>query len=91
MLQDPLFAKSQYLQIDMLIPSRVLGILTQGRGLVSVVKNYYLYYATDPGAFHSFRHGKNYEKFVSILFRVMIFYDITLKEIHTGVFNEKLC
>ena len=74
MLEDPIIAKSQYLQIDFLNLKRIAAILTQGLGFSSVVKNYYLYYATEPAAFHSLRHGDNNEILVRIFVCILIFH-----------------
>ena len=72
MLVDPVIAKSQYLQIDFLKLKRITAILTEGLGLSSVVKSYYLYYGTDPGAFHSYRHGETNKKIVSTFLLLII-------------------
>ena len=83
MLENPEYAKSQFLQIDFLKLKRITGILTQGLGFSSVVTYYYLYYATDQGAFHSFRHGENNEIVVSILYCVTITFYFMAQGRHT--------
>lgn len=67
-LNDPMLAKSQFLQIDFVKLKQITAILTQGLGLSSVVKKYYLYYAADPMIWHSYRHKESNELVVSILF-----------------------
>lgn len=57
-MEDPVAAKSQYLQIDFIKVKRITAILTQGSFLnSSVTTKYYLYYAVDLSAFHILRHG----------------------------------
>ena len=57
-MEDPVAAKSQYLQIDFIKVKRITAILTQGLFLNSTVTTkYYLYYAVDLSAFHILRHG----------------------------------
>ena len=63
-----MLAKSQFLQIDFVKLKQITAILTQGLGLSSVVKKYYLYYAADPMIWHSYRHKESNELVVSILF-----------------------
>ena len=65
-LQDPLLAKSQYLQIDLITLKRIRGITIQGLEPKSVVKMYHVYYAVDPGSFRIFRNRQTHEKLVSI-------------------------
>ena len=65
LLQDPVNAKSQYLQIDFLNLKRILAVRTFGLNSNSFVTNYYVYYAVDSRAFHSLRHGERSEKMVS--------------------------
>ena len=64
LLEDPVIAKSQYLQIDLLKLKKITAIATEGLGSSSFVKDFFVYYATDPGAFRSLRHGENNEKIV---------------------------
>ena len=68
MLEDPVVAKSQYLQIDFLNLKRIAAVRTQGLGFSSVVTKYYLYYATDADAFHSYRQGEKNEIVVSTFY-----------------------
>lgn len=58
-MEDPVAAKSQYLQIDFIKVKRITAILTQGLFWLnsSVTTKYYLYYAVDLSAFHILRHG----------------------------------
>lgn len=65
-LQDPVLAKSQYLQIDLITLKRIRGITIQGLEPKSVVKMYHVYYAVDPGSFRIFRNKQTHEKLVSI-------------------------
>ena len=65
-LQDPVLAKSQYLQIDLITLKRIHGITIQGLEPKSVVKMYQVYYAVDPGSFRIFRNKQTHEVFVSI-------------------------
>lgn len=57
-MEDPVAAKSQYLQIDFIKVKRITAILTQGlfRNSTATTK-YYLYYAVDLSAFHILRYG----------------------------------
>ena len=57
-MEDPVAAKSQYLQIDFIKVKRITAILTQGlfRNSTATTK-YHLYYAVDLSAFHILRHG----------------------------------
>ena len=65
-LQDPILAKSQYLQIDLITLKRIHGIKIQGLEPKSVVKMYQVHYAVDPGSFRIFRNKQTHEIFVSI-------------------------
>ena len=65
-LQDPILAKSQYLQIDLITLKRIRGITIQGLEPKSVVRMYHVYYAVDPGSFRIFRNRQTHEKLVSI-------------------------
>ena len=57
-MEDPVAAKSQYLQIDFIKVKRITAVLTQGLFRNSTVtRKYYLYYAVDLSAFHILRHG----------------------------------
>ena len=82
MLKDPILAKSQFLQIDFLKLKRIKGFLTQRRNINNLVENYYLYYATDPDAFHSFRRGENNEIVVRILFCVTIVFNFMAQRVN---------
>ena len=58
-MEEPVAAKSQYLQIDFIKVKRIKAILTQGLFLngTKTTTKYYLYYAVDLSAFHILRHG----------------------------------